>query len=57
MRFAVADLQDQGDDESYEGGSNASKSSHIEDVPIKKQKHIRRPETEYPETEFPLMPY
>lgn len=50
MRFAVADLQDQGDDESYEGGSNASKSSHIEDVPIKKQKHIRRPETEYPDS-------
>ena len=50
MRFAVADLQDQGDDEIYEGGDNASKSSHIEDVPIKKHKHIHRPETEYPDS-------
>ena len=32
-QFATMDLRDQGDDESYERDSNASKSSHIEDVP------------------------
>jgi len=35
-QFAAMNLRDQGDDESYERESNASRSSHIEDVPVKK---------------------
>ena len=38
MRFAIAELQDHDDEESYEEESNGSASTHTGSAPAKKQK-------------------
>ena len=50
MRFAIAELQDHDNEESYEEESNASASTCTASAPAKKQKLAHMPETEYPQS-------
>lgn len=50
MGFAIAELQDHDDEDSYEEESNASASTRTGSAPAKKQKLAHRPETEYPQS-------